>query len=51
MGIAIGGALGGVILSAGGAGGLPLASMVLIAPVLVIVVLGRRHAFPSSSSR
>ncbi|MBF4594879.1 MFS transporter [Curtobacterium flaccumfaciens] len=47
LGIAAGGALGGLVLSGIGAGSLPFATLVLIVLVLVIVAAGRRHAFPA----
>ena len=47
IGIAAGGALGGVVLGSAGAGALPLTTFALLIPVLAIVVGARRHAFPA----
>lgn len=47
VGIAAGGILGGVVLAGIGAGALPFATLALLVLVLVIVVTGRRHAFPA----
>lgn len=47
LGIAMGGALGGLVLSRIGADGLPFATLVLLVLVLVIVTAGQRHAFPT----
>jgi len=46
LGIAVGGILGGLVLTGIGAGALPFATLVLIVFVLVTVAAGRRHAFP-----
>jgi len=47
LGIALGGVLGGLVLTGIGAGALPFATLVLMLLVLVIVAAGRRHAFPT----
>lgn len=47
LAIALGGALGGVGLAVAGAGALPLLSLPLAMVALVIVVGGRRYAFPA----
>ena len=47
IGIAAGGALGGVVLGSAGASALPLTTFALLIPVLAIVVGARRHAFPA----
>ncbi len=47
LGIAVGGILGGFILTGFGAGTLPFATLTLLVLVLVIVAGGRRHAFPA----
>lgn len=47
LAIALGGAVGGVGLAVAGAGALPLLSLPLAMVALVIVVGGRRYAFPA----
>lgn len=47
LAIALGGAVGGVGLAVVGAGALPLVSLPLALVALVIIVGGRRHAFPA----
>ena len=47
LAIACGGALGGVGLAVASAGALPLVSLPLALVALVVVVGGRRHAFPA----
>nr|WP_221583831.1 MFS transporter [Microbacterium sp. G2-8] len=47
LGIAVGGVLGGLVLTGFGAGALPFATLTLLVLVLVIVAAGRRHAFPA----
>ncbi|WP_445995926.1 MFS transporter [Okibacterium fritillariae] len=47
LGIAVGGILGGLVLTGIGAGALPFATLALLVVVLVIVTAGRRHAFPA----
>ncbi|MBF0724434.1 MFS transporter, partial [Sanguibacter inulinus] len=47
LAIALGGAVGGVGLAVAGAGALPLLSLPLAIVSLVIVVGGRRYAFPA----
>lgn len=48
LGIAVGGVLGGLVLTGFGAGALPFATFALLLLVLVIVAAGRRHAFPAA---
>ncbi|KQQ08525.1 MFS transporter [Rathayibacter sp. Leaf296] len=48
LGIALGGILGGLVLTGFGAGALPVATVTLLLLVLVIVAAGRRHAFPAA---
>ena len=50
LGIAVGGVLGGLVLTGFGAGSLPFATFTLLLLVLVIVAAGRRHAFPAARS-
>jgi predicted MFS family arabinose efflux permease len=47
LGIALGGILGGLVLTGIGAGALPFATLALLVLVLIIVFAGRRHAFPA----
>lgn len=49
-GIAVGGILGGLVLSGLGAGALPFATLVLLVVVLVIVTAARRNGFPPRRS-
>lgn len=46
--MAIGGSIGGVLLSVGGVGALPTATALLSLPALLVVVLARGHAFPAT---
>lgn len=48
LGIAVGGVLGGLVLTGFGAGALPFATFALLLLVLVIVAAGQRHAFPAA---
>lgn len=47
LGIAAGGILGGLTLAGLGPEALPWATLVLLLPALLVVVTGRRHAFPA----
>lgn len=51
LGIAVGGILGGVVLSGVGPGALPFTTLALLVAVLIIVTTARRSAFPRSESR
>ncbi|MBY4208074.1 MFS transporter [Rhodococcus fascians] len=51
LGIALGGIIGGLLLTSAGAGSLPFATMTLLVLVFIIVVTGRRHAFPATTPR
>ncbi|MCW2137823.1 MFS transporter [Actinoplanes cyaneus] len=42
-----GGIIGGVLLETLGAGSFPVSVLLLLAPVLVVVVVARRHGFPA----
>ncbi|WP_104181944.1 MFS transporter [Arthrobacter sp. B0490] len=46
VGIATGGAIGGAVLAGIGAAALPFTTFALLVPVLVIVLVARRHSFP-----
>ena len=48
LGIAAGGILGGLILAGVGPAALPWTTLILLFPVLIVVVAGRRHAFPAN---
>lgn len=50
LGIAVGGVLGGVVLSSLGAGALPFATLALLVAVLIIVAAARRSGFPKNSA-
>jgi predicted MFS family arabinose efflux permease len=47
IGIALGGAVGGLLLAGLGATSTPWIALALAAPTAVVVLLARRHAFPS----
>lgn len=49
LGTAAGGILGGLILAGPGPGALPWGTLALLLPVLIVVIAGRRHAFPAQS--
>ena len=46
--MAIGGSIGGLILSVGGVVALPAATALLSLPALLVVVMAHRHAFPAT---
>ncbi|MFC4533593.1 MFS transporter [Sphaerisporangium dianthi] len=49
LGIGLGGLVGGVLLAGFGSGSLMIAAVVLLAPITLIVILARSHAFPKRS--
>lgn len=51
LGIAAGGVLGGIVLANGGPSTLPWATLALLVPVFVVVVMSRRHAFPAPNTK
>ncbi|MGP9529411.1 MFS transporter [Glutamicibacter sp. AOP5-A2-18] len=51
LGIAAGGVLGGIVLANGGPSTLPWATLALLVPVFVVVVMSRRHASPAPNTK
>lgn len=47
LAIGLGGLVGGALLAGFGPGSLAVASVVLLAPTVLVVILARRHAFPT----
>ncbi|MFD4673296.1 MFS transporter [Lentzea sp. NPDC058450] len=47
LGIGLGGLVGGVLLAGFGPGSLMVAAVVLLVPAVAVVVLARKHAFPT----
>jgi hypothetical protein len=49
--MAIGGSVGGLVLSVGGVIALPTATALLAVPALLVVLRARRHGFPLERAR
>ncbi|WP_394619746.1 MFS transporter [Lentzea sp. JNUCC 0626] len=47
LGIGLGGLVGGVLLAGFGSGSLMIAAVVLLLPAVAVVILARKHAFPT----
>ena len=44
-----GGIIGGVLLDVSGSGSFPWSVLLLMAPVVVVIVVARRHGFPAQN--